>query len=56
MIIFVMTVVAFVMGMRYRRLRREVDQFAAEMEQSLDAVIAGHAEVEVLEDSLFAML
>ena len=56
MIIFVMTVVAFVMGMRYRRLRREVDQFAAEMEQSLDAVIAGHAEVEVLEDSLFAKL
>jgi hypothetical protein len=40
MIIFVMTVVAFVMGMRYRRLRREVDQFAAEMEQSLDAVIS----------------
>ena len=56
MIIFVMTVVAFVMGMRYRRLRREVDQFAAEMEQSLDAVIAGHAEAEVLEDSLFAKL
>ena len=56
MIIFVMTVVAFVMGMRYRRLRKEVDQFAAEMEQSLDAVIAGHAEVEVLEDSLFAKL
>lgn len=56
MIIFVMTVVAFVMGMCYRRLRREVDQFAAEMEQSLDAVIAGHAEAEVLEDSLFAKL
>ena len=56
MIIFVMTVVAFVMGRRYRRLRREVDQFAAEMEQSLDAVIAGHAEAEVLEDSLFAKL
>lgn len=56
MIIFVMMVVAFVMGRRYRRLRREVDQFAAEMEQSLDAVIAGHAEAEVLEDSLFAKL
>lgn len=52
----VMTGVAFFMGMRYCRLRREVDQFATQMEQSLDAVIEGNVETEVLEDSLFAKL
>lgn len=56
MIVLVMAAVAFYMGVRYRRLRRDVDQFATQMEQSLDAVIAGNVEDEVLEDSLFAKL
>lgn len=52
----VMVVVALFMGMRYRKLRKDVDKFAGQMEQSLDAIVEGESEAEVLEDSLFAKL
>ena len=52
----VMAVVALFMGMRYRKLRKDVDKFAGQMEQSLDAIVEGESEAEVLEDSLFAKL
>ena len=52
----VMAVVALFMGMRYRKLRKDVDKFAGQMEQSFDAIVEGESEAEVLEDSLFAKL
>lgn len=52
----VMAVVALFMGMRYRKLRKDVDKFAGQMEQSLDAIVEGESEAEVFEDSLFAKL
>lgn len=52
----VMAVVALFMGMRYRKLRKDVDKFAGQMEQSFDAIVEGESEAEVLDDSLFAKL